>query len=462
MMHRADGRGAGALPEEWHASVVGNLRQADATLRQAVGETMNGMSGMRQTNADHGRQRDTLHAQISQKIRNTEELAQQLSTRMRCNKAAIEHSEWSLQKLKAALQALGAPIELCKSRLSMREKRPKRERIFDGFQEALLHEEKELQVAKQRIIEAIADTQRHMKILMQHREELNADLNDKRHALSLDSVCIDKKAIDMLSPSKLDKCYNRKGVPIKMVLPELASPRDSPGGPDTNGRGQERERQKATLKNIEAAMKVEQEAKERWQQTADLLERCQTATSTAFKATQAEMGAKIEQTELLKQELLKQSRLTDQRMGDTHKTLSMTSDKLNFIEKPMAANLERTRIRGQRTPREAATDEVSEALHSQQQALQGKKLHLQSQANSLAGTMDDLGSTRRSLLEDIADKDRALAIDRSCAAMKNDAHGNLSFGFGKVGQGQRHFADTASSKMRQMQSPTVTRSDFKT
>lgn len=450
-MHRPDVRGAGALPDEWQASVVGNLAQADGNHRQAARDMLDGMSTIRSTNAEHGRQRDTVHSHFAQKIRNTEELAQQLATRIRCNKVSIEHSEWSLQKLKAALQALSAPIELCKSRIMMREKRPKRERIFDSFQEALLHEEKELQAAKQRILEAIADTQRHLKTLMQHREDLSADLNDKRHALSLDSMCVDKKAVDILSPSKLDKCYNRRGTPVKMVLPEiLGSPRETPPGPETDGRQQERQRQQATFKHLELAMRAEQAVKERWQQTSDLLDKCQAATAAAFKATQGEMGAKIEHTELLKQELLKQGKLTDQKIAETQKTLGHLSDKLNFIEKPMSANVQRSKIRGQRTPRESASDEVTEALHIQQHALQGKKLQLQTQAVALQAVLDELLKTHRTLQEDIDDKDRALNIDRSCAAAKNDAHSHLSFGFSKVGQGQRHFADTASSKMRQV------------
>jgi len=197
-------------------------------------------------------------------------------------------------------------------------------------------------------------------------------------------------------------------------------------------------------------MRTEQAVKERWQQTADLLDKCQAASSSSFKTTQAEMGAKVEHTELLKQELLKQSKLTEQKILETQKTLSMLGEKLNFIEKPMSANVQRAKMRGQRTPREAASDEVTEALHSQQHALQGKKLQMQTQAAALQAVLDELHSTRRSLLEDIADKDRALNIDRACAAAKNDAHSNFAFGFSKVGQGQRHFADTASSKTRQV------------
>lgn len=448
------------MPEEWQNSVVGNLTQANGVHRQAASDMAGGMATIRLTNAEHGRQRDSVYGQFSQKIRNTEELTQQLTTRARACKVAHEHSEWSLQKLKAALQALSAPIELCKNRIAMREKRPKRERTFDSFQEALLREEKELQAAKQKLMEAIADTQRHMKHLAQCREELKADLNDKQHGLSLDTLCVDKKAIDMLSPATLDRCYNRKGVPMNMVLPELlGTPRE---GRESEGRAQERQRQKSTFKGIENALKTEQAAKERWQQTADLLDKCQAATTAAFKSTQAEMGARIEHIELLKQELLKQSRLTDQKISETEKTLGLTTDKLNLIEKPISANVQRTKIRGQRMPREAGNDEVTEALHSQQHALQGKKLQLQSQVTALHSSLEELQNARRSLLEDIADKDRALGIDRACAAAKNDAHSNYSFGFSKVGQGQRHFADTASSKMRQMPHPTALRAELRT
>merc|ERR1719362_1850171 len=107
--------------------------------------------------------------------------------------------------------------------------------------------------------------------------------------------------------------------------------------------------------------------------------------------------------------------------------------------------------------REAITDEVTEALHDQLTALQGKKMQLQSQVAALQASMDELNSHRQHLLDDIADKDRALAIDRGCASGKKEAHGLHSFGFGKVGQGQSHNAETASSWNRQMPSSTLVR-----
>merc|ERR1719336_2494484 len=123
------------------------------------------MATIRHTNAEYGRQRDMVSSQFAQKIKNTEELAQMLSTRIHSGKITIEHTEWSLQKLRAALEALSSPIECCKSRIEIRQKRPKREQVCDQFQEALLHEEKELMSAKTRIQEAIVSTQRLIKEL---------------------------------------------------------------------------------------------------------------------------------------------------------------------------------------------------------------------------------------------------------------------------------------------------------
>merc|ERR1719433_636014 len=145
------------------------------------------------------------------------------------------------------------------------------------------------------------------------------------------------------------------------------------------------------------------------------------------------MGMRIEHTELLKQELLKQSKNLDQKVADTHKKFKLVLERLQMIEKPIAANMQRTGLREQKMNREAIADEVTEALHGQLNALQGKKMQLQSQAAALHASMDELASHSKGLLDDIADKEKTLAIDHSCASGKKEAHGLHSFGFAKVG-----------------------------
>lgn len=441
---------SGAAPEDWQTSVVDNLGQANDAHRQTVGTIADSVLSIRRTNAECNRQRDNVHGHLSQKIRNTEELRQQLSTRIRSIRQATEHSEWSLSKLQNAHQALASPLDTCRQRLHLRQKRPKREMVFDPFQESLLSEEKELQSARSRLSDAVSDTQKLIRELKQMNGELEADMQDKQHALQIDSLCAHKKAYDY---TKLDKIYSRKDTGLKPIFPEItATPRGGLGGGETEGRVQERARQVATLRTIESALRLEQAAKDRWQVSNETLDACARATNLAFKTTQADMGAKIEHTELLRQELVKQRKATEQKISDANRCLQMTMDKLAFLEKPMSANRERSKIRSQRTPREATSDEVSEALYAQQHALHGKKLQLQGQVNAIRQRIDELEQAHQVLIDDITDKERALDIDRQCASCKNTAHAHLSFGFAKVGQGQRQFSDTASSMLRQVKS----------
>jgi len=200
---------------------------------------------------------------------------------------------------------------------------------------------------------------------------------------------------------------------------------------------------------VEIATKLENSARQRWKYNADVLERTAKVVQAAAKATQVEMGAKIEHTELLRQELVKQRRATEQKMAQTQKCMNMTSDKMCFLEKPMSAGSRRAQIRGLRTPRESTSDEVSEALQQQQYALQSKQMQLRGQVESMRSTLNELGDTHATLSEDVAFKEHALSIDRTCAAARKTAHAYQSYGFSKVGQGQKHFSDTASSRMRQ-------------
>jgi hypothetical protein len=204
------------------------------------------------------------------------------------------------------------------------------------------------------------------------------------------------------------------------------------------------------LKSIERALKLEERAKQRWQATSTVLEQYKLSTSNAAKKTQYEMGTKIADTEILRQELNKQRKLTEQKIAEATRVLRLTSDKLVYIEKPMSANFERTRIRGTRTPREATADEVSEALSNQFAGLEAQRLQLQRQSASVRNTLSDLETSRNQLNEDINDKDKALAIDRACAAARNTAHGAYSYGIAKVGEGQRIYSDTSSSIKRRV------------
>jgi len=440
----------GTLPEDWQGSVVENLSMADTSHKQARSNVNTGMLTVRSTTTEHTRQRDSLHSRFAQKIQNTKELAQQLSSRIHALHKATQHTEWSLEKLKASFEALKEPYERCKQRLQLRQKLPQREKVFDSFQEALLAEEKELQAARQNLAVAISETTRMLRELKGMTQELEFDLRDKKHAETLDTLCIDKKMRDLQIPANLDKCYSRSGgTPHKQALPELSVPPSTTwGAPETEGKDQERTRQKSTIQNLDQALRTEDFARQRWAESNELMEACQKTLKRAVQTTQAEMSAKVEHTEVLRQELLKQSKATTSKTKELEKYLGLTTDKLQSLEKPLTANAQRAQIRSCRTPREDISDQVTEALHDQMHSLKGKKLQLQAQTLAMQDTYRDLQMTQRSLCEDIADKNRAIAIERDCAGLKKDAHAAHSFGFAKVGRGQRHFSDTASSMLR--------------
>eukprot|EP00747_Dinoflagellata_sp_TGD_P131894 gnl/TRDRNA2_/TRDRNA2_175026_c0_seq2.p1 gnl/TRDRNA2_/TRDRNA2_175026_c0~~gnl/TRDRNA2_/TRDRNA2_175026_c0_seq2.p1 ORF type:complete len:467 (+),score=135.05 gnl/TRDRNA2_/TRDRNA2_175026_c0_seq2:156-1556(+) len=440
-------------PHDWQRSVVGNLSKADGAQRKAQNSIEEGLIAMRKTNMEQSRQRDAVHDKFHQKIENTKELSSQLSSRIRSVATTIEHTDWSHQKLQAAIAALQEPTQLIKSRLAMRAKRPKREQVFDSFQEALLREEKELQTAKMHLTNAASDTLHVMQELKARKEDLESDLRDKEHALSIDKSCVDKKTMRAQNLN-LDKLYSTGGSSMKMVLPEILMSARGDGTFDSHqaseGRREEAQRQKATLKDIEKALRAEQLAKDRWQTTNVVLENCKKNCDACFKITQAAMGTKIEHTELLRQELVKQRKLTEQKIQHSQDSLAVMNEKLSLIEKPLASTAARSHIRTQRNAREIITDEVSEALREQHAALEVRKMQLLEQAAVSKRTLEDLEASRQHLVEDIADKEKALAIDRGCAAAKNAAHGDYSFGYSRVGGGEKYFADTASSMKRQV------------
>mmetsp|Transcript_21391 Transcript_21391/g.45756 ORF Transcript_21391/g.45756 Transcript_21391/m.45756 type:complete len:461 (-) Transcript_21391:102-1484(-) len=440
----------GTMLADWQGSVVQNLTTADSTHKQASAHMVAGLLTVRSTNSEHGKQRDAVHSMFAKKILNTQELCQLLSSRIHSVKKTIQHTEWSRGKLRDAIEGIKEPINVCKTRLELRQTLPRREKVSDAFQDALLQEERDLQATKRKLVTALGDSDNLLRMLTTKLQELEMDLRDKKHSQKLDHMCIDKKVRDLHMPTTLDKCYSRgSATPAEPALAELVSDASAPASArETIGRSKERNRQSDTMHNLEQALAAEDTAKHRWAETSLLLEVCQKTIAKAAQFTQAEMAAKVEHTEVLRQELLKQQRATNHKAEDLKKYLGLTTDKLQAIEKPLSCNATRERIRGGRTPREDIADQVSEALTQQLHALKGKKMQLETQTIAMHDTLRDLHSTQRSLQEDIADKDRAIAIERQCASLRKEAHGTHSFGFSKVGQGQRHFADTAASMMR--------------
>merc|ERR1719247_1594696 len=127
-------------------------------------------------------------------------------------------------------------------------------------------------------------------------------MKDKKHAIHIDTLCQDNIRGAEAKNLKLDKMYTAGAPPLKELLPEILS---TPRRDHTGGRLQERQRQKGTLVVIESSLRLEEQAKLRWQATTMLLEQCKAGTANALKRTQMEMGTKIADTEILKQELIK-------------------------------------------------------------------------------------------------------------------------------------------------------------
>lgn len=438
---------AGTSPDDWHSSVFTSISSAGNTHSQADALLSSSMQAIRMSNSEHNRHRDAVNGHLSQKVENTKELVSQLSTRIRSIKTTIDHSQWSMQNLQHAQKLLEEPVEICRMRKAWRLKRPKKEQVPDAFQEALHEEERTLEREKYNMNDAITDTQKLIRALTSDLDQLEADLKDKQHAMQIDSLCKDKiKAVEH-GNAKLDKSYTGGPVPLKEVLPEILG---TPRKLDTGGRVNERQRQKGTLISIERALRLEDQAKQRWQATTALVDHSKSITSNAIKRTQMEMGSKIADTEILRQELTKQLKRTEQKIVEANKILGLTTGKLAQLEKPTTGNAERQRIRGTRTPREAIADEVSEALSLQQSGLQEQKISLGRQVSNIHAALEELESTKRQLMEEIANKEKALEIDRACAAAKNTAHGHYSYGHSKVGDGQRIFSDTSSSMKRRI------------
>lgn len=248
------------------------------------------------------------------------------------------------------------------------------------------------------------------------------------------------------SPRKLDRSYARGAVAVKVPLAETMS-----GGSDmdTQGRSLERSRQEATLRSVDVAANAEDAAHERWAKNNQVFDTCAKTTKAARKKTEMEMGDKIHHTEVLKQDLIVHSKKTAQKMAQVQKHLGLTAEKISALEATQSACQQRLQARSERPSREHIADEVTEALHNQQRVLDQKRYQLEQEMRGMNTMMEDLGQQRVKIVRDINSKDGALQVDRGCAGTNNLADTCLSFGHSKISQGQRSFADTTSSKMRQ-------------
>ena len=100
--------------------------------------------------------------------------------------AEIKAIEENIGKVKVAMAAKGAPIQLAQTRLDLRSRRPNTELVRDPVQYGLISEVGEISDSVSQLQEKLADSERALKELIRNQLTLEEDIAVKANSLQID------------------------------------------------------------------------------------------------------------------------------------------------------------------------------------------------------------------------------------------------------------------------------------
>lgn len=342
-------------------------------------------------------------------------------------------------------QATLAPLQLCTWRQEQRSQRPERELVRDPCEIALEEEKDVLLDAREKLSSHADKTERMIKSLIKSLDDLNVDLTNKSHSLSIDQKCI----------GSMHKSWPTAGGSGGAAVPRspkgglsnaglMSLPPISGGGtlgpPDLNltchgGTGhthvawnmqQEENRQQMTIQLVEKGKDLERAAQALREDSDNLIQKVCADSAYAKAQVDSMLARRIEETTSLKDQLTQAIADTAASIQKMMHCNSLTRDNLDSHNEPSDLVATRSGLRGKRMPRENIGDPVKTALDKHAESLRENHNHLIERHQHETATLKQLQQIKALCESDLADKTAALAIDTRCKNQTNFDH-HLTF-----------------------------------
>eukprot|EP01063_Lacrimia_lanifica_P020400 TRINITY_DN27713_c0_g1_i1.p1 TRINITY_DN27713_c0_g1~~TRINITY_DN27713_c0_g1_i1.p1 ORF type:complete len:476 (+),score=206.68 TRINITY_DN27713_c0_g1_i1:132-1559(+) len=342
---------------------------------------------------------------LRKKVQDTTALKNKLERRIRSLQQELDKLVSFKERATAVAGSLHKPINKAEKRLTLREKKPTRERIFDRVEKTLSVEHEELKKALMAINALINESGQHIVLMGECRHILRLDLADKAASLKLDLACLDLPSKNGGGEKLPDP--HPPGKPHQLpMLDQNDTVMRSTTAPATWRQG--------TEKGIAEACKLEHQSYDLRKKIVVAMHNVEeTKTATHSQVVDA-LGNKVKQTAFLQGKL-------NQNMLDINAELDSLDEQrgqvvraLQAKEQPLSIVKDRLRIRKSRPIREAVRDSVEEALEEEYgklcstiKALKEKLVHIDEEKEKLL-------HAQRHLNQDIKDKNQSLGIDKRC------------------------------------------------
>jgi hypothetical protein len=432
--------------QEWYSTSELNIKSSADQVKKATAE----LEGYRKKrdNAFAGEcdRYTELHLALDDKVQNTYSVMAGTHKRMESLKRHISTLKECKAQLGAANFPNDAPLKLCRWRAEPREKRPHREHVRDGVDDALEAERAGLVDGQRLISEGILKAEKTIVELELTLAQLQADYDDKRHGLSLDEMCLQNSVRGWAKISKgkpLPVAQKPRPVPVPEFIPKgkhssATSTKTKPTSPKTHGsspptspktKGSSPVETTFSAKNMEAWAQVSQdlqetaqmrdeEAVEVIQEIERQIQQCNQVASDCSSVTEKALKDQINANTKLRLKLSAEIQATQAKIDHAKSALSETHNVIQHLEDAVEQSGNFAALRTQRKASELIQDHVSTKLAEHKNSLLSKRQELSGQHNNEKTVLLDLEDRQAKLKDDLRDKTTSLHIDLNCLTHK--------------------------------------------
>jgi len=317
-------------------------------------------------------------------------------------------------------------LELNTKRLNVRAQRPDRELVADDVQSKLNGQAKLLQGSIDKINRCIANANSDVSRLLEARERLQQDMNDKLSALEVDEKALNLKTADTAGEGTLQKKVVT--YPHNWYKSTEAQVNDA-----------------RTRQNDSSRLRV---AVER------MLEDISASEKAMDAALQESLKEKTMLTSSYKGDLERQAEAVRLELGEANKRKLSLEQAIAAKKEPLALARQRYQLRKSRPNRELVHDEVEDALTQEFRDLQVIVQNLEQKLSQVNKEIVQLEANQRRLAANINDKDQAYQLDAQVLSMQaaasvagSNASGAAAAMQSKIDSMERDLAEVRRSRV---------------
>jgi chromosome segregation ATPase len=391
----------------WQDNTLQKINMAKALIRDAQFQTSKNELAGKNCTRRHEDKTARVGLQLKSKLMTSSDLTKALEDRINAIEDAIRHLGSCLFGMYRAYRSKKSQLNVCEQRLELRDRRPLQESVRDNLQAALENERQVLIEARQELLDHIEETKEMITQLEAMKQELNDDLQNKKHSYRIDRSC--------LHPDK--NCDSKANKIMLPALPEITHYTLPPSPKDTGsntGHQNEEVRCTATMGLIQRAVRLEEKVMGLIQLNDAAVRHCNAECKNANGAVCGCMDKSNHQTEHLKDQLMEQMKQVDATIAEAERSLARTKKKLDGHNQPLRCLNKQFALRDHRTDREHIRDPVTDNMEKHLEGVKISVKDLTAKWQDTKNILDMLKSSKAQMAEDLKHKNIALKIDDQC------------------------------------------------